>query len=155
MGFPGGSASKESTCNVGDLGSIPELGRSHGEGNDYPLQYSGLENSTDHIVHGVAKSRTRLSSMHSVTIIGLNCVDSHVFARSVLTVRPQGCFSGGLGCLRLLYWQVLRRQVEVTVLKFLPVDLFMTVVLPGQFGWICPSLRLLAGRLVLETLTIA
>ena len=107
------------------------------------------------LVHGVAKSRTRLSSMHSVTIIGLNCVDSHVFARSVLTVRPQGCFSGGLGCLRLLYWQVLRRQVEVTVLKFLPVDLFMTVVLPGQFGWICPSLRLLAGRLVLETLTIA
>ena len=45
------------------------------------------------LVHGVAKSRTRLSSMHSVTIIGLNCVDSHVFARSVLTVRPQGCFS--------------------------------------------------------------
>ena len=46
-GFPGGSAGKESACNVGDLDSIPGLGRSPGEGNDYPLQYSGLENSMD------------------------------------------------------------------------------------------------------------
>ena len=45
MGFPGGSAGKESTCNEGDLGSIPGLGRSPGEGNSYLLQYSGLENS--------------------------------------------------------------------------------------------------------------
>ena len=54
-GFPGGSAGKESACNVGDLGATPELGRSPGEGNSYPLQYSGLENSMDYIVHGVAK----------------------------------------------------------------------------------------------------
>ena len=47
MGFPGGSAGKESACNVGDQGSVPELGRSLGEGNIYPLQYSGLENSMD------------------------------------------------------------------------------------------------------------
>ena len=58
MGFPGGSAGKESACSVGDLGLIPGLGRSPGEGNGYPLQYSGLENSMDCIVHGVAKSRT-------------------------------------------------------------------------------------------------
>jgi len=58
LGFPGGSADKESACNEGDLGSIPGLGRSPGEGRGYPLQYSGLENSMDHIVHGVAKSRT-------------------------------------------------------------------------------------------------
>ena len=45
LGFPGGSAGKESTCNAGDLGSIPGLGRSPGEGNGYPVQYSGLENS--------------------------------------------------------------------------------------------------------------
>ena len=45
--FPGGSADKESACNVGDLGSIPELGRSPGEEKGYPLQYSGLENSMD------------------------------------------------------------------------------------------------------------
>ena len=63
MGFPGGSAGKESACNAGDLGSIPGLGRSHGEGNGYPLQYSGLENSMDYtILHGVAKSWTRLSN---------------------------------------------------------------------------------------------
>ena len=49
---------------MGDLGSIPGLGRSPGEGKGYPLQYSGLENSIDCIVHGVAKSRTRLSSFH-------------------------------------------------------------------------------------------
>ena len=63
-GFPCGSAGKESTCNVGDLGSIPGLGRSPGEGNGYPLQYSGLENSKDCIVHGVAKSQTQLSNFH-------------------------------------------------------------------------------------------
>ena len=54
-GFPGGSAGKESACNAGDLGSIPELGRYPGEGNQN-LQYSGLENSMDCMVHGVAKS---------------------------------------------------------------------------------------------------
>ena len=43
-GFPGGSVGKESACNVGDLGSIPELGRSPGEGDGYPLQHSDLEN---------------------------------------------------------------------------------------------------------------
>ena len=57
-GFPGGSDGKESACNVGDLGLIPGLERSPGEGKGYPLQYSGLENSMDYIVHGVAKSQT-------------------------------------------------------------------------------------------------
>ena len=55
LGFPCGSAGKESACNVGDLGSIPGLGRSPGEGKGYPLQYSGLEKSMDYIVHGVTK----------------------------------------------------------------------------------------------------
>ena len=58
LGFPCGSAGKESTCDVGDLGSIPGLGRSPGEGKGYPLQYSGLENSMDCVVPGVAKSWT-------------------------------------------------------------------------------------------------
>ena len=57
LGFPGGSAGKESTCNVGDLSLIPGLGRSPEEGKGYPLQYSGLQNSVDCIVHGVTKSR--------------------------------------------------------------------------------------------------
>ena len=65
-GFLGGSDGKESACNAGDLGSIPGLGRSPGEGKGYPLQYSGLENPMERgawraTVHGVAKSRTRLS----------------------------------------------------------------------------------------------
>ena len=55
QGIPCGSAGKESTCNVGDLGSIPGLGRSPGEGKGYPLQYSGLENSMDCVVHGVTR----------------------------------------------------------------------------------------------------
>ena len=49
---------------MGDLGLIPGLGRSSGEGEGYPLQYSGLENSMDCIVHGVTKSRIRLSDFH-------------------------------------------------------------------------------------------
>ena len=57
-GFPGGSEGKESAYNAGDLSSIPGLGRAPGEGIGYPLQYSGLENSVDCIVHGVAKSWT-------------------------------------------------------------------------------------------------
>ena len=62
-GFPGGSDDKESVCNAGDSGSIPGSGRSLGEGNGYPLQYSCLRNPMDRgawwaTVHGVAKSRT-------------------------------------------------------------------------------------------------
>ena len=57
MGFPDSSVGKESTCNAGDPGSIAALWRSPGKGIGYPLQYSGLENSMDCIVHGVAKSQ--------------------------------------------------------------------------------------------------
>ena len=63
-GFPCGSAGKKSADKAGDLGSIPGLGRSPGEGKSYPLWYSGLENSMDCIVQGVAKSWTRLSDFH-------------------------------------------------------------------------------------------
>ena len=64
LGFPGGSDGKASACNMGDLGSIPGLGRSPGEGSGNPLQYSGLENSMDRgawlaTVHGVSKSRSQ------------------------------------------------------------------------------------------------
>ena len=68
MGFPGSSVGKESTCNAGDLGSIPGLGRSPGGGHGNPLQYSCLENPMDRgawqaAVHGVTKSQTRLSNL--------------------------------------------------------------------------------------------
>ena len=58
LGFPCGSDGKESACNAEDLGSIPGLGRSPGEGKSCPLQYSSLENSMDYVDHGVAKSPT-------------------------------------------------------------------------------------------------
>ena len=59
MGFPGASEGEESACNAGDLSSIPELGRSPGEGKGYPLQYSGLENFMD--------SRAWQATVHKVS----------------------------------------------------------------------------------------
>ena len=64
LDFPCGSAGKESARSVGDLGSISGLGRSPEEGKGYPLQYSGMENSMDSVVHGVTQSWTRLSDFH-------------------------------------------------------------------------------------------
>ena len=63
-GFPDSSAGKESACNAGDSSSIPGSGRSAGDGNRYPLQYSGLENSMCYIVHGVTKSQHKVSNFH-------------------------------------------------------------------------------------------
>ena len=74
MGFPGGSDNKESTCNARDLGSIPELRRSPGEGNDNPLQCSCLENPMNGgdwwaTVHGITKSWTRATKhAHGVVV---------------------------------------------------------------------------------------
>ena len=64
MGFPDSSVGKESTCNAGDPGSIPGLGRYPAEGKGYPLQYPILDNSMNCIVHWVTKSWTRLSDFH-------------------------------------------------------------------------------------------
>ena len=64
LGFPCGSAGKESASNAGDLGSIPGLGRSPKEGKGYIIQYCGLENFMDCTVHAVAKSRTQLRDFH-------------------------------------------------------------------------------------------
>ena len=71
LGFPCGSAGKESTCNAEGLVLIPGLGRSPGEGKGYPLQYSGLENSIHCTVHGFAKSRTQLSDFHFCKILNI------------------------------------------------------------------------------------
>ena len=80
------SAGEESTCNSGDLGSIPGLGRSPGEGKGYLLQYSGLENSMDCIVHGVAKSQTRLSKFHFRALVS-GCWSGHL----CLTGSQEAC----------------------------------------------------------------
>ena len=86
MGFPGGSAGKESSCNAGDLGSIPGLGRSPGERNGYPLQYSGLKNSTDYTV---GKSQTRLSDFHF-----MGFPDNSVGKESACNVENLGLIPG-------------------------------------------------------------
>ena len=110
--IPCGSAGKESACNAGDLGSISGLGRSPGEGQSYPLQYSGLENSMDCIVHGVAKSRTRLSDFHfhtfSQSSLSLLCLFTQLYPTLWpfgLSTLCQWGFSGkdtGVGCHFLL-----------------------------------------------------
>ena len=71
LGFPCGSAGKKSTSNVRDLGSSPGLGRSLGEGKGHLLQFSGLENSMDCIVHGFAKSQVRLSNFYFTSLLHL------------------------------------------------------------------------------------
>ena len=68
-GFPDSSVGKESTRNAEDSSSIPGLGRPTGEGKGYPLQCSGLENSTDCIAHGVTKSRIWLSDFHFTSYV--------------------------------------------------------------------------------------
>ena len=78
-GFPGGSDSKEFACNAGDLGLVPGLGRYPGEGNSYPLKYSGLENSMDRrawkaTVHGFAKSQIQPSTLHFHFIFEPKCI---------------------------------------------------------------------------------
>ena len=86
LGFPYGSAGKESACNVGDLGSIPGLGRSPGEGKGYPLQYSGLENSMDCIIHGIARSWTWPNNFHFTTCrAGLGAVQDY---KDALDMEP-------------------------------------------------------------------
>ena len=70
LGFPCGSAGKESACNAEDLGLIPGLGRPGGEGKGYPLHYSGLEKSMDCTGHGVTKSLSQLSDFHFLCIWG-------------------------------------------------------------------------------------
>ena len=87
--FPGSSAGKESACKVGDLGSIPGLGRSSGERKGYPLQYSGLENSMDCIVHGVAElETTEHFELHFLSLLTVKQADLGVPLTSFVSVLP-------------------------------------------------------------------
>ena len=93
LGFPGGSDDKESTCNAGDLGSIPGLGRSPGEGHGSPLQCSCPENSMDRgawraTVHGVRKSQTQL------TVWAYHSIESSCWGRKIpVGIYLVGCFT--------------------------------------------------------------
>ena len=109
LGFPGGSDGKESACKVEDLGSTPGLGRSPGEGNGYPLQYSGLENSMDRgarpaTVHGVAKSQIRLSDFDSLTLSKYPKQRLVSESRDLMDVKPSGhtCYRVTIPCILLL-----------------------------------------------------
>ena len=77
-GFAGGLAGKEFSCSVGDMSSIPRSGRSPGEENGCPPQYSGLENFMDCIVHGVTKSQTGLSDLHFHFLSFIEFVESEL-----------------------------------------------------------------------------
>ena len=81
--IPSNSAGKEYACNIWDSSSILGLGRSPGEGNSYPLQYSGLENSMDSIVHGVMKSWRQLSDFHSNSHFQSHILAKHQYQCSV------------------------------------------------------------------------
>ena len=115
---------KESTCNVGDRGPIPGLGRSPGEGKGYPLQYSGLENSMDCIVHGVAKSQTQLSNFHFtltrrresplswIFFFPYRVLSCSVMSNSFMTLWTVACHAPlSKGFFRQEYWKV---KVKVT-----------------------------------------
>ena len=103
MGFPCGSAGKESACNAGDLDSIPRLGRFPGEGKGYPFHYFGLENSMDCTIHGVAKSQTRLSDFYfhflslRALLISVIQFSPHPYeaSTSVPSVLQTSCSSAG------------------------------------------------------------
>ena len=122
MGFPGGSDSKESACNAGDLGLIPGLGRSPEEGNDNPLQYSCLENPMDRgawwvTVRGVANSQMRLSrlslsplipvlsALHNYPYLILN--KSIELCNGLASLYLQGSWSSCLNCLSLKVMKLL------------------------------------------------
>ena len=110
LGFPCDSAGKESACNVGDLGLIPGLGRSPGEGNGYPLQYSHLENSMGSILHGVAKSWTWLSDFHKHYIQKhylLSYILSYIFHDNIFSLE---CFK-----ISYLFIGTLYKQTSLTV----------------------------------------
>ena len=113
MGFNAGSDSEESNCNVGALGSIPELGRSPGQRNGYPLQYSGLENCMDReawraTVHGVAKSWTRHSSTLAWKIPGM---EEPGGLQSMGSLRVGQDSATSLSMFTFLHW---RRQWQPT-----------------------------------------
>ena len=88
QGFPGSSDGKESTCSVGDLGSIPGLGRSPGEGNGYPLQYSGLEGSVDCISPWSCKE---LDTTEQLSILWHNQVKLNKILRIIPYVYRYKC----------------------------------------------------------------
>ena len=115
------SVGKESTCNAGDLSSVPGLGRSPGEGKGYPVQYSGLENSMDCRVHRVTKSQTRLSNFHyqfMMLAVGFSW-------------KPSISLKKVLSFLNLL-------SFYVNVFLVLSYVFYASIPVVLKWGWFCP-----------------
>ena len=107
LGFPDGSVDKRIHCNAGDPGSIPGTGRSTGEGVGYPLQYSGLEDSMDCVVHGVANSQTWLSDFYftsSWLIIGLGMFQNLPFKLIILISELESFVNYRVAILSVFSW---------------------------------------------------
>ena len=128
-GFPGGSEVKASACNAGDQGLIPGLGRSPGEGNDNPLQYSCLENPMDGgvwwatLVHGVANSRTWLSNFTSLYALSHSVKSDSLQPHGLQSILCPWDFSGkntGVGCHFLFQCMKVRSKSEATHCVRLP-----------------------------------
>ena len=164
MDFPGGSAGNESVCNEGDLGSIPGLGKSPGGEKGYPLQYSGLENSMDCTVHGVAKSQTQLRDslflwdrplwLNHPSVDGhlgcfqfwpvwimllwrflCKCLCGHVF-EIFLDINPGMEFLGHAATLRFTFWRASRLFSKIAAPFYRPTS----SVYKFQFLFILSSL---------------
>ena len=103
-GLPCGSAGKEFACNEGDLGLVPGLGRSPGEGKDSPFQYSGLKNSMDCIAHGVAKSQTGLIKFHFQFVCACSVAQLCLTLGGPVYCSPTGSSVHGVFQARLLEW---------------------------------------------------
>ena len=148
MGFPDSWVSKESACNAGDSGSIPGLGRSPGEGNSYPLQYSGMENSMDRgawwaIVHKTTKSQTWLKDFHFHFKQYLGFLDSSAGKESACNVGDPGSIPGFNLWVRKIPW---RREWQPTPI-FFPGESHGQRSLAAYSPW---RLKGLAGQLTLS-----
>ena len=140
-GFPGGSAGKESICNAGDLGSIPGLGRSPGEGKGNPFQYSGLENSKDCIVYGVATSWTWQRDFHQKKEVLINTKTNtrYIFLSLTSTWGQFSIYNNSLYLQSIL--QHSKRMMWVYILLF-------SVNLPSKTDW--SRLTQILGRVYLK-----
>ena len=145
--FPGGSDGKASAYNVGDLGSIPGSGRSPGEGNGNPLQYSCLENPIDRgawwaAVHGVAKSRTQLSDFTSLYFFFIIILVLYYYLSTKKIPKDL--------CLKQTHTHISLSHTHIMLSGFFkPLDLFQSVKLGKHHAWM--SLTCFYQELFLES----
>ena len=145
LGFPGSSAGKESSCNVGDLGLIPELGRSPGDGNGYPFQYSGMENSMDCIVHGVCRVRHNWVTFTSLAALTLCCC---CYCCLVAKMCPIPCYPVDCNMPGFSVLCYLLSLLKLTLIKSVMLSKYFILCFPlPLFPSIFPSLRVFSSEL--------